>query len=772
MSSPQAEQDWIYAFGDVEVELRAHRLSRGGHAVAVEPKAYAVLVALLARAGEAVERDELLDLVWGHRHVTPGVLNRCIAQLRKALGDGTDQPRYIQTVHTLGYRFIGEVRRLPSSHSHIPTESGTAPPQSATTSSSGVVEPVMQIKSARFTSLREWGWAAGGAAVLAALTWLVPHLSASDQAPAIGNVEASTPRNVVIRSFELPAGATDLRPQVESLEANITERLVSLPGLRVTKPGHGADDAPASSAELSGTVRRNGKDWQLEVALRDDGSIQPWRKSYPLQLETLGQTATLIQQDVLGVLVPGSPLLPRAKENAQSNADQFVRSGERAMKDQKLQDMHDATSNFRRALEIDPANANAWCHLGTMHLLGYAMVLQSIEEVLPPASEAIQRGLRLDPASAICQEAQGRLFEAQGKKELAKAAYRRALALDPQRFASKQALATMELDGDNFIVARDMLKDLVAHNPERAWVHCLLINAYTFTGEVEAARAVERTLDEHLPRARNINWPGALLDIMFGRPASGIRREQMLAAADPDDRSYHLSAAITASQIGAVSLAAAENKKAGRLDTPHYLLANVWVFYALNDPEGALAWLKTAQAPPSIVLSQRALQAQSLALAGRRAEALQEYAHVYDAGYADADAAMANGVWIFSSQLLNWAALFPADSAKRRDIVDAAARHLSKLQANGLNIPWVPYQTAQIALLRGEYDKAMSELDEAIAAGFTDALALHRDLPWQQVKSDPRFRTRKARLDGIAAEQRRQLTSSLESDSTSVAAGK
>src|SRR5690606_17051689 len=58
--------------------------------------------------------DALLDRVWGHRHVTPGVLNRVVAQLRKALGDHAEHPRYIQTLHSLGYRFIGQVERVPA----------------------------------------------------------------------------------------------------------------------------------------------------------------------------------------------------------------------------------------------------------------------------------------------------------------------------------------------------------------------------------------------------------------------------------------------------------------------------------------------------------------------------------------------------------------------------------------------------------------------------------------------------------------------------------
>src|SRR5690606_27134145 len=102
------DQARIYRFGDVEVDTAAHRVVRAGQELALEPKAYAVLLVLLERSGFAIPRDELLDLVWGHRHVTPGVLNRVVARLRKALGDDAEHPRYIQTLHAVGYRFIGE----------------------------------------------------------------------------------------------------------------------------------------------------------------------------------------------------------------------------------------------------------------------------------------------------------------------------------------------------------------------------------------------------------------------------------------------------------------------------------------------------------------------------------------------------------------------------------------------------------------------------------------------------------------------------------------
>ena len=99
-----------YRFDDVVVDSQAYTVHRAGVLQTVEPKAYAVLLELVQHPNAVVSRGELLDAVWGHRHVTPGVLTRAIAQLRHALGDDPHAPRYIRTRHALGYCFIGELR--------------------------------------------------------------------------------------------------------------------------------------------------------------------------------------------------------------------------------------------------------------------------------------------------------------------------------------------------------------------------------------------------------------------------------------------------------------------------------------------------------------------------------------------------------------------------------------------------------------------------------------------------------------------------------------
>ena len=102
-----------FAFADVTIDAGAHRLLRGGHDIAVEPKAFAVLLEFLAHPDQLLGRDQLLDAVWGHSFVTPATLNRIIAQLRRALADDSEAPHFIQTVHGLGYRFIAQLEHVP-----------------------------------------------------------------------------------------------------------------------------------------------------------------------------------------------------------------------------------------------------------------------------------------------------------------------------------------------------------------------------------------------------------------------------------------------------------------------------------------------------------------------------------------------------------------------------------------------------------------------------------------------------------------------------------
>jgi len=99
----------IFEFGDVRVEPSNFKIWKAGAELALEPKTFQVLLFLLENRGRLIEKNELLDAVWKDTFVTENAMTREIAKLRKALGDDSKTPKYIQTVHTQGYRFIAEV---------------------------------------------------------------------------------------------------------------------------------------------------------------------------------------------------------------------------------------------------------------------------------------------------------------------------------------------------------------------------------------------------------------------------------------------------------------------------------------------------------------------------------------------------------------------------------------------------------------------------------------------------------------------------------------
>jgi DNA-binding winged helix-turn-helix (wHTH) protein/tetratricopeptide (TPR) repeat protein len=124
-------------FDEFELDEENARLTRGGRPVALPPKAFAVLCTLAKQPGKLTKKEDLLDAVWGHRHVSESVLKTTISQVRTALSDPAAKPRYIETASRRGYRFIGVLLGSP-----LPARSAPAPlPHAPVDMKSIAVEP-------------------------------------------------------------------------------------------------------------------------------------------------------------------------------------------------------------------------------------------------------------------------------------------------------------------------------------------------------------------------------------------------------------------------------------------------------------------------------------------------------------------------------------------------------------------------------------------------------------------------------------------------------
>jgi len=106
--------DHRLAFEDFEIDLSAGRLIGRSGPVAMTPKSLSVLEYLATRPDRLITKNELLDALWPGVHVADGALKVSIREIRRALDDDARSPRYIETAHRRGYRFIAPVRRIPT----------------------------------------------------------------------------------------------------------------------------------------------------------------------------------------------------------------------------------------------------------------------------------------------------------------------------------------------------------------------------------------------------------------------------------------------------------------------------------------------------------------------------------------------------------------------------------------------------------------------------------------------------------------------------------
>lgn len=125
MASP-AHPPWVIRFGAFELDAACGTLRKGGVLVKMHPQPFRVLLLLSEYPGQIVTRDQIQRCLWGDNTFVDfeGGINFCVRQVRAALGDDADKPKYIETLPRRGYRFIASVgnyrpgeRRIADKHS-------------------------------------------------------------------------------------------------------------------------------------------------------------------------------------------------------------------------------------------------------------------------------------------------------------------------------------------------------------------------------------------------------------------------------------------------------------------------------------------------------------------------------------------------------------------------------------------------------------------------------------------------------------------------------
>jgi DNA-binding winged helix-turn-helix (wHTH) protein len=152
----------LVRFGPFELDVRTGELRRDGTSLKLQPQPAKVLQLLVARAGEIVTRQDLAQQVWSSDTFVDfdQGLNYAIRQIRTALDDDAERPRYLETLPKRGYRFISQIEDVK------PKTSVDPPP------GSNEILPSANTPDGQSRTWVKWAAASVGALLLAIAAWI------------------------------------------------------------------------------------------------------------------------------------------------------------------------------------------------------------------------------------------------------------------------------------------------------------------------------------------------------------------------------------------------------------------------------------------------------------------------------------------------------------------------------------------------------------------------------------------------------------------------
>jgi TolB-like protein/DNA-binding winged helix-turn-helix (wHTH) protein/Tfp pilus assembly protein PilF len=401
-----------FKLGPFEVRPLTGEVSGADGVVHLEPKVMEVLAALAQRPGEVVEREELLTLIWGARAaVADEPLTRCIAELRRVLGDSRQTPVYIQTIPKRGYRLLCPVTPLGSRPAPalapaelVPAESARAATPTAAPARRRATHPAVL---------------AGGLAAALVLTGLALWGMGRDTSDS-GNPEPIARNTIAVLPFTDVGAAADGAYFGQGLADEILNRLSAVDGLRVVaRTSSFAVGAPTDDVRtigqrlavahvLEGTVRRDGDHLRIDVTLVDaERGFRVWSQPYEGVLGDIGDIFAL-QDDIANTVVrklrdtvstelPATPIATSAPtKNFEAYA--LYERGRLNLHRRDESSLRRSILLFQQAIDLDRHFGKAYVELAKAYALLPTYSAEIQDEMFDQALATLADGIKQDPS--------------------------------------------------------------------------------------------------------------------------------------------------------------------------------------------------------------------------------------------------------------------------------------------------------------------------------------------------------------------------------------
>jgi len=410
----------IYDFGPYRLDAGERRLLRDGETVPLTPKAFDLLQVLVENRGHLLEKEELLKAVWPNTFVEEANLSVIVSHLRKALSNGGDEQRYIETVPKRGYRFVAGVGELEDKQASLALGGGA---------SSGRVSE--QGETVRWEDVQEAGYEAIPAGrteragtgrkwkLVLAITCLALvgfGLLVQFYRSKPGYVAPAVKSMAVLPFRLLSADGGDSYLGIGMADALITKlsnlkQVIVRPTSAVFKYGDQKKTSMAAGQELKvdalldGTIQKHDGRIRVTVQLINVRDGAPfWADSFNEQQTDLFAIEDLISERVARALVPKlsgeEHGLLNKRYTRSSEASQRYRRGQYFASKRTPGDIRKAIQFYEEAIQIDPNYALAHAAVGYCYVLLVAFGEIPTKEGYSKSTAAAEEALKIDGALA------------------------------------------------------------------------------------------------------------------------------------------------------------------------------------------------------------------------------------------------------------------------------------------------------------------------------------------------------------------------------------
>ena len=464
VTSSNMEPTTPFQVGDWTVDPESGRLQKEGEEVKLEPKVMEVLVFLADHSGKVVSREALEAKAWAGMVVGYDAVASSIIKLRKALGDDSRNPHYIETISKKGYRLIA-----PVSHR---TSEAEAP--AAFDSASAELPPKININRRNII-------AAGIAIIIiTGVFFLKGGFNTIEQ-----SVETSTRTpSVVVLPFENLSND----PNQDYLSDGITDDLITdlarADSVRVIarQSSYHFKNNPANLEDVArklnvlyiveGSVRKSGNRIRVNVQLSNtDKGESIWAERFDIDVNDIFKLQDNITNDVMNAMVgPFSSKQPKLVESRGTKNfdayDMFL-IGQLYIKTRSKQGYEQSMNAYRRAIEIDPNYARAYGAMAVTLTRGYRYQWSdlSLVEARERALELANKAVELNPSSPQIYWSLGYVHLHRREYDAAESAAKKSVALSPNYADGYALLANIVNWRGKAMEAEQYIKKAITLNP-------------------------------------------------------------------------------------------------------------------------------------------------------------------------------------------------------------------------------------------------------------------------------------------------------------------